>query len=148
MQATLPGAPAVYYGDEIGMTGSIDPAARAAFPWDRPETWDDSIRASLRAAFALRHEQPVLRDGSFRLAGAQGPMVAWVRTLDGAVALIVLNNGDAAATLAVEAPELAGRVLQSVRFPGDDEPARPAPASAAFEIAIPARTGRVFLGTA
>ena len=146
VQATLPGAPAVYYGDEIGMTGSIDPAARAAFPWDRPETWDDSIRASLRAAFALRHEQPVLRDGSFRLAGAQGSMVAWVRALDEAVALVVLNNGDAAAKLAVEAPELAGRWLQAAPLPGDDAPAPFAPASAAFDVSMPARTGRVFLG--
>ena len=146
VQATLPGAPAVYYGDEIGMTGSIDPAARAAFPWDRPETWDDSIRASLRAVFALRHEQPVLRDGSFRVAGAQGSMVAWVRALDGVVALVVLNNGDAPATLAVEAPELAGRPLQAVPLPGDDAPAAFVPASAAFDVSLPARTGRVFLG--
>jgi neopullulanase len=148
VQATLPGAPAVYYGDEIGMTGSIDPAARAAFPWDRPDTWDDSIRAFLRAAFALRHEQPVLRDGSYRLAGAQGSMVAWVRVLDGVVALVVLNNGEAPATLALEAPELAGRRLRPVALPGDDAPAAFAPAPAAFDVSLPARTGRVYLGSA
>ena len=123
------------------MTGANDPDCRAAFPWDRPETWDDSIRASLRAAFALRHEQPALRDGSFRLAGAQGSMVAWVRALDEAVALVVLNNGDAAAKLAVEAPELAGRWLQAAPLPGDDAPAPFAPASAAFDVSMPARIG-------
>ena len=146
VQATLPGAPAVYYGDEIGMTGSIDPAARAAFPWDRPETWDDTIRASLRAVFELRHEQPVLRDGSFRFAGAQRSMVAWVRALDGVVALVVLNNGDTPETLAVEAPELAGCPLRAVALPGDDAPAAFVPAAAAFDVSLPARTGRVFLG--
>ena len=81
----------------------------------------------------------MLRDGSFRLAGAQGSMVAWVRALDEAVALVVLNNGDAAAKLAVEAPELAGRWLQAAPLPGDDAPAPFAPASAAFDVSMPAR---------
>ena len=30
-----PGAPAVYYGDEIGLEGSKDPDNRRAFPWER-----------------------------------------------------------------------------------------------------------------
>ena len=29
-----PGAPCMYYGDEIGLTGGRDPACRAAFPWE------------------------------------------------------------------------------------------------------------------
>ena len=29
-----PGAPSIYYGDEIGMLGELDPLNRGAFPWD------------------------------------------------------------------------------------------------------------------
>jgi len=34
MQFTMPGAPAVYYGEELGMQGGKDPANRAAMKWD------------------------------------------------------------------------------------------------------------------
>ena len=42
----------------------------------------------------------------------------------------------------------AGRTLQAVPLPGDDAPAAFVPASAAFDVSLPARTGRVFLGLA
>ena len=32
LQMTLPGAPCIYYGDEIGMAGSMDPLCRRGFP--------------------------------------------------------------------------------------------------------------------
>jgi cyclomaltodextrinase len=38
-QMTYPGAPCIYYGDEIGMEGRHDPACRGAFPWDDRQ-WD------------------------------------------------------------------------------------------------------------
>ena len=145
IQATLPGAPAVYYGDEIGMTGSIDPGARAAFPWTQPETWDETIRDYLRAAFRLRHEQRVLRRGTFRLAGAQGPMVAWVRWLGDTTALVVVNNGESPSTLMVEAPELLSRTLVSAPLPGDPGSVTLQPGSDRFEISVPARMGRIFI---
>jgi len=34
MQFTMPGAPAVYYGEELGMQGNRDPANRASMKWD------------------------------------------------------------------------------------------------------------------
>jgi len=34
MQFTFPGAPVIYYGDEIGMQGGVDPANRAAMKWN------------------------------------------------------------------------------------------------------------------
>lgn len=34
MQFTLPGAPVIYYGDEIGMHGGVDPANRAPMKWN------------------------------------------------------------------------------------------------------------------
>ena len=145
IQATLPGAPAVYYGDEIGLTGSIDPGARGAFPWSEPETWDETIRDYLRAVFRLRGDQRVLRRGTFRLAGAQGPMVAWVRWLGDTTAMVVLNNGETPSTMTVEAPELLGRTLVSALLPGDQEPVTLQPSSARFEVSLPARMGRVFI---
>src|SRR4029078_12092089 len=38
LQGTLPGAPCIYYGDEVGLTGGKDPESRKAFPWD-PARW-------------------------------------------------------------------------------------------------------------
>jgi cyclomaltodextrinase len=54
-QMMLPGAPCIYYGDEIGMTGAFDPDCRRTFPWDRPEAWDRDLLAYVSAAVALRH---------------------------------------------------------------------------------------------
>ncbi|MGB8857071.1 MAG: glycoside hydrolase family 13 protein, partial [Burkholderiales bacterium] len=33
IQMTFPGSPAVYYGDEVGVTGGEDPYNRATYPW-------------------------------------------------------------------------------------------------------------------
>ncbi len=44
---THPGAPCVYYGDEIGMTGGKDPASRGAFPWDDPSFMEPIDSAGL-----------------------------------------------------------------------------------------------------
>ena len=30
---TFPGSPAVFYGDEVGVTGGADPFNRATYPW-------------------------------------------------------------------------------------------------------------------
>jgi len=35
-QMTFPGAPSIYYGDEVGMEGGPDPDCRRGFPWDEP----------------------------------------------------------------------------------------------------------------
>lgn len=34
LQMLLPGCPAIFYGDEIGVSGANDPACRQAMPWD------------------------------------------------------------------------------------------------------------------
>jgi cyclomaltodextrinase / maltogenic alpha-amylase / neopullulanase len=62
---TFPGAPAVYYGDEIGLQGGKDPGCRAAFPWDRAR-WDNDLRAWVKQLIALRKAQPALRRGAFQ----------------------------------------------------------------------------------
>jgi neopullulanase len=95
-QMTMPGAPNVYYGSEIGMTGGPDPDCRRAFLWDQPETWDHDLREYYKRAIALRHAHPVLRTGGYADLYAKGEVVVYGRRLDSSEALVAFNVGDKA----------------------------------------------------
>jgi cyclomaltodextrinase / maltogenic alpha-amylase / neopullulanase len=114
---TLPGAPCIYYGDEIGMSGRHDPDCRRAFPWDESR-WDRDLHAFVRSAIALRHREAVLRHGEYRTLAAAGDAVAYLRQHEGDAAVVMLNAGDHEAALDISAPELSGRHLASAELPG------------------------------
>lgn len=108
MQFAHPGAPGIYYGDEIGLQGGKDPACRGAFPWD-PKSWEAGLREHLRKLIRLRREFPQLRSGELgHLQSASGEhVVAWAARLEGSPTLaLVLNRGAASATAALPASEL------------------------------------------
>ncbi len=104
-QATYIGAPSIYYGDEIGMTGGHDPANRGAFPWTTPATWDHEILAAFRRYFALRRDRPALRRGSFQFLAAKGDLIAYMRKLDADVVVVVQNSGRGPGRLELEPTE-------------------------------------------
>ncbi len=77
----LPGAPCIYYGDEIGMIGGKDPDNRRAFPWDKLlEGQGKPIYNYIRKLIELRKNSPVLRDGSLEISYNVGRLEL-VRTL-------------------------------------------------------------------
>ena len=143
IQMTVPGAPSIYYGDEIGMAGAHDPDCRRSFPWDRPDAWDRDLLAYVSAAAALRHAHPVLRHGAFRVLGAEGMAVAYLRSDDATAMVVAVNAGPAPARLVVDLPELAGRSLAEVALPGGDAGPSVAVIDGRAGIEIPGRTGRV-----
>jgi neopullulanase len=114
-QMTFPGAPCVYYGDEIGMEGNHDPDCRRAFPWDEAR-WDHDLLAFFRRAIALRHAHPALRRGRYlRLhADDQHGVYAFARQYfspmggieGGETLVVVLNNGPAGYELDVPGQDL------------------------------------------
>jgi cyclomaltodextrinase len=108
-QMTFPGAPCVYYGDEIGMEGGHDPDCRRAFPWDEAR-WDRDLLDWFRRATRLRHAHPALRHGRYaRLhADDQRAVYAFARQGEGETLGIVLNNGPARYELDVPAAGLFG----------------------------------------
>ena len=85
---TFPGAPMIYYGDEVGMEGFEDPLNRGGFDWDHGD-------ADLRSWFArlgqLRRDLPVLSQGELRWLFAQGPVLAFARELDGEKTVTAVN---------------------------------------------------------
>ena len=82
-QMTYPGAPSIYYGDEIGMAGGHDPANRGAFPWHQTDSWNTELLHEFQRLIALRRERPSLRRGSFQFLWATGDVVAYARQLGG-----------------------------------------------------------------
>jgi len=92
-QMTYPGAPCIYYGDEIGMMGGRDPDCRAPFPWDESR-WDHDLRNAIKTYTHLRLAHPVLRTGEYVPVFAEGRHLAFLRHLDGQRLLVLINAGD------------------------------------------------------
>ena len=90
-QMTYPGAPSIYYGDEIGMIGGHDPANRGAFPWHQTDTWDTGLLHEFQRLIALRRQRRSLRRGNFQFLWAKAGVVAFARTLEAEMTIVILN---------------------------------------------------------
>lgn len=78
-QLALPGAPSLYYGDELELRGGKEPASRQTYPWERASerttarnVWDSMIQ--------MRREREELRRGNVRFV-SRGGSLGIVRTL-------------------------------------------------------------------
>ena len=146
IQMTLPGAPCIYYGDEVGMEGGADPANRGAFPTDR-SAWDSDLRSFIGGAIALRRGSPTVRDrGSFRTVAAAGGCHVYLRGDSDQLVLVAVNAGDEGVALDVVVPELGDRRLESIRWPGWPDAwdgTIAATATGGARLTLPARAGLV-----
>jgi neopullulanase len=102
---TFPGAPCIYYGDEIGMDGGHDPDCRKSFPWDESK-WDHDLHDHLKALITLRKAHPILRTGEYKKLYAEHGVIAFERS-DAKEKLIVAINASES-TRQVEVPREAG----------------------------------------
>jgi cyclomaltodextrinase / maltogenic alpha-amylase / neopullulanase len=96
---TFPGAPSIYYGDEVGLAGAVDPDSRRGFPVEAD--WDRELLEYHRQLIALRHQHPALRIGTYRVLAAQGHIYAFARTLADAELIVVVNAGMESAKVSV-----------------------------------------------
>jgi glycosidase len=104
IQFTLPGAPTVYYGDEVGMTGADDPDDRRTYPWaDKGGSPDTTMLAHYTALTTLRRNLPVLRDGDFRALFADDAdgVAAYGRRTGSQAAIVAVNRGGSARTVTI-----------------------------------------------
>ena len=106
-QMSFPGAPAVYYGDEVGVTGGDDPYNRAPYPWaDRGGQPDTELLAEVKRLIKLRKDNPVLRRGSIDAPLLlDDHVIVLGRKLDKQVAISASNNSEAPQTVTLALPE-------------------------------------------
>lgn len=106
-QMAYPGAPAIYYGDEIGLEGGKDPDCRRAFPWN-DLAWDVELRHWVKTLIALRRRIPAMRRGDYeRLLANENGLYVFRRKLGQESIVVALNLSPNTQTLELEA-ERAG----------------------------------------
>ena len=65
----LPGAPCVYYGEELGMEGGKDPDNRRSVPWEKlSQMQKEPVFALVKELTEMRKNSAVLRDGKLEIA--------------------------------------------------------------------------------
>jgi glycosidase len=89
---TFPGAPGVYYGDEVGLQGGPDPGSRNAFPWD-PDPSSHPLYQTIAELSALRRSHPSLVTGEWRPYLGKGGLLAFERRLARRRLLVIINRG-------------------------------------------------------
>ncbi len=110
-QLTAPGAPGIYYGDEVGMAGGNDPGCRGAFPWHDPDSWDHTLLKTVRALGTLRRGHPALRRGGWQLAWHDNDGFAFTRRAGEERLLVMINRGEPRARVVIPAETRRPEVL-------------------------------------
>ena len=150
-QMTYPGAPTVYYGDEVGVTGGDDPYNRATYPWaDLGGQPDQALLDEFRTLIGLRKAHAVLRRGSLAAPlHADAQVVVLVRRLGQRWALTATNNAETPRQVALELPRgLRAEALRDVLSAGGGTKGRPPlrrQADGRWLLDVPALYGRVLV---
>ncbi len=94
LQFTLPGAPNLYYGAELGMEGGADPANRGPMRWDRVSDANPELQW-IKQLIGLRKAHRALRVGDFHAIESQ-KLYAFERRTDRVLdtRIVVANPGD------------------------------------------------------
>ncbi len=119
----IPGAPSIYYGDEVGVEGGKDPDNRRAFPWD-PGEWKPGLHDYMQTLISLRKRTPALRRGSYKrlFTDDSRGCFAFGRALGDEKVLVVMNASSTRRSLRIPVNELGwadGHIVQNMLGPGE-----------------------------
>ncbi len=100
LQMTLPGAPMIYYGDEVGMLGETDPDCRRCMPWEDSQ-WNQQVMQFIRALARLRHEHPALRSGTLTQLAFFNGVYAYKQQLADDEVIVIVNPRESISKLEI-----------------------------------------------
>ncbi len=112
-QMTAPGAPCIYYGDEIGMSSAGLPHCRGAFPWQNEERWNHRRLQFYREITGTRRRYRSLQFGNFNCLYAKGDVFVFSRQIDGETAIVGFNAGTQEHSIEISTTNLGGNYTQN-----------------------------------
>ena len=144
-QMTYVGAPMVYYGDEVGMTGGKDPDCRGTMIWDESKQ-DHDLLSSMKQLISMRNRFAVLRQGSFErfLVDDESGLYGFARlSADGkSIAVVVLNNGKEPRTVDLRSTQWFSAFTWAQAYP--EGVSMPTPFTG--KVTVQQKTGLVLIG--
>ncbi len=92
LQMTFVGAPMIYYGDEIGMTGGRDPLNRRCMIWNEHK-WNSDLHDWYKLLVKIRNETPAIKLGSYVPLFAKGQVFGFKRSYEKQSVYVFINGG-------------------------------------------------------
>jgi glycosidase len=93
------GAPLIYYGDEIGLSGCGDPDNRRPMPWGTLSLDQEWLRARVSKLGVIRAAHPALRRGTRNTLQASGDIWVYSMTSADETLYVAINRGDSQVTV-------------------------------------------------
>jgi len=88
LQATFPGVPCIYYGDEAGLEGFRDPYCRRTYPWGRE---NKQLLEWYKKIFNIRKNSETIKKGKWSSYCCEGTVFSYFREYKENKILCVVN---------------------------------------------------------
>jgi len=94
LQMTVPGCPAVFYGDELGLEGANDPGCRIAMEWDEKKQ-NRELFSLYKRLICVRKASPSLTKGDYQtlICDDAADVYVFSRTWENETSIVILNAG-------------------------------------------------------
>jgi len=95
LQMTIPGCPAIFYGDEVGLTGDNDPGCRLCMQWDKSKQ-NLKLFDWYKKLIAIRKNTPALYEGDYHteLCDDENNVYAFSRNAKTESVIVIVNAGN------------------------------------------------------
>ena len=100
IQMTLPGAPMLYYGDEVGLLGETDPDCRRCFPWKEADQ-NQQVLKKFKTLIHLRRNHPCFRYGSPQTLAYFNGVYVYRQAYKEDEAIVILNPREGISNLRI-----------------------------------------------
>ena len=101
---TLPGAPIIYYGDEIALPGANDPDNRRDMRFEDLDTYQTAMLTHVKQVSKMRASCPVLRRGQRKTLFVSNDQYVFARYQNNELVIVAINLDNKAANLTIDLP--------------------------------------------
>ncbi|GAA0314515.1 alpha-glycosidase [Bacillus carboniphilus] len=98
LMLTYPGTPCIYYGDEVALTGGMDPGCRKCMPWD-PTEQDQDMLAHIQSMIELRTKEPLLANEGSLSWQYDAEAISFKKSTENKEVFVIINPSDKSKTV-------------------------------------------------